>query len=289
MQQANIMAASAEILRAPLRPALAVASPAVEREDDEEDEAAIVVEELEVEPDPWAAWRPLLQMAEPHLPKLGAFLYEQFTAYLKTTAMPPAAAAVTTPGPAPTATTAVPSSAPEPTSAAAGSSASEVAYAGASVTQHRAHVPTMPTIKDDAQDLTDVASSAVESGPNVPEVTTEVDDSVAAPTSPHEPGVTGAGAASASATPLLPATREADATPGARRNSATPTPEQWQHLFAIRDRLSAEERSKAETLIALLGPDVRAQFLAELSALSVDDAVRALRTTMRRLAVTTRS
>ena len=91
------------------------------------------------------------------------------------------------------------------------------------------------------------------------------------------------------ATPLLPATREADATPGARRNSATPTPEQWQHLFAIRDRLSAEERSKAETLIALLGPDVRAQFLAELSALSVDDAVRALRTTMRRLAVTTRS
>ena len=67
------------------------------------------------------------------------------------------------------------------------------------------------------------------------------------------------------------------------------TPEQWQHLFAIRDRLSAEERSKAETLIALLGPDVRAQFLAELSALSVDDAVRALRTTMRRLAVTTRS
>ena len=35
--------------------------------------------------------------------------------------------------------------------------------------------------------------------------------------------------------------------------------------------MSAEERSKAETLIALLGPDVRAQFLAELSALSVDE------------------
>jgi hypothetical protein len=288
MQQANIMAASAEILRAPLRPALAVASPAVERDDDEEDEPTVVVEELEVEPDPWAAWRPLLQMAEPHLPKLGAFLYEQFTAYLKTTATPPAAAPVTTPAPAPTAPTAVPSSAPEPTSAAAGSSASDVADRRATVAQHHVPARTMPNSADDAPDPTAAIPSATEPAASTTEVPADAGDTTGGPTTPREPDITTADVMSAPSTALAPVTHEDDAGTAALRNTATPTPEQWQHLFAIRHRLSDEERSKAETLIALLGPDVRAQFLAELSVLSVDDAVRALRTTMRRLAVTTR-
>jgi len=92
MQQASIMAASAEILRAPFRPPAPAAErdPRDEDDDDEDEDDAL---EPDPEPDPWAAWRPMLKMATPALNKLGELLFAQFVAFIKKSATPPAAAA----------------------------------------------------------------------------------------------------------------------------------------------------------------------------------------------------
>lgn len=56
-----------------------------------------------------------------------------------------------------------------------------------------------------------------------------------------------------------------------------PTPEQWAHMFAIRARLSPREVAIVETVILRMAPETRAQWLAELSALSVDEAAKIVR------------
>jgi hypothetical protein len=58
-----------------------------------------------------------------------------------------------------------------------------------------------------------------------------------------------------------------------------PTPEQWAHLFAIQAQLSPREAAIAKSVVTRMTPEMRAQWLAELSVLSVDqaaDVVRAL-------------
>lgn len=64
--------------------------------------------------------------------------------------------------------------------------------------------------------------------------------------------------------------------PAETRNAA-PTPEQWVHLLAIREKLSPREAGIAEAVVTRMTPDLRAQWLAELSALSVDQAVEIVR------------
>jgi hypothetical protein len=56
-----------------------------------------------------------------------------------------------------------------------------------------------------------------------------------------------------------------------------PTPEQWAHLFAVRARLSPREVAIVETVILRMAPETRAQWLAELSVLSVDEAAEIVR------------
>jgi len=56
-----------------------------------------------------------------------------------------------------------------------------------------------------------------------------------------------------------------------------PTPQQWAHLFAIRARLSPREAAITETVAVRMPLEMRAQWLAELSMLSVDEAVEAVR------------
>jgi hypothetical protein len=51
------------------------------------------------------------------------------------------------------------------------------------------------------------------------------------------------------------------------------TPEQYEHLLAIRARLSPREAAIAETVITRMDPEMRAQWIAELSVISVDQAV----------------
>jgi len=62
-----------------------------------------------------------------------------------------------------------------------------------------------------------------------------------------------------------------------------PTPEQWTHLYMIRARLLPKEAAVAENAITRMSPDVLARWLAELSALSVDDAVRTIRSMISQL------
>ena len=73
------------------------------------------------------------------------------------------------------------------------------------------------------------------------------------------------------------------------RNAAPvvePTVEQWAHLFAIRARLSPREATIANTVVARMPPELRAQWLAELSALSVDEAAEIVRSLIPKTAPT---
>jgi hypothetical protein len=65
----------------------------------------------------------------------------------------------------------------------------------------------------------------------------------------------------------------------APRNAAlSPTPDQWEHLHAIRERLSPRERAIAENAIMRMDAEVLTQYLAELSAMSVEQGVTLIRT-----------
>ena len=75
-----------------------------------------------------------------------------------------------------------------------------------------------------------------------------------------------------------------DAPAGAPRNAPpAPTPEQWAHLGQIRAQLSVTECAIAENAMMRMGADTLAHWLAELSAQSVDDAVRTLRALIEQL------
>ena len=282
MQQASIMAASAEILRAPLRPA----APAVEREsrdDDEEDDNNDDELEPDPEPDPWAAWRPMLEMVEPHLPKLGAFLFAQFSAFLKQTATPPAAAPSPPTGSAPAANNAAtPNQSAEAASAAAGSRP-----ASATSASPPANAPSPASTQTASTSSTGVAAAVQPQSVSVDNLPPPAGVAAGAATSApshsgasSSPAVTSTEAAAPARTPT-PATASSSApaaTAGGPRNAAPePTPAQWQHLYEIRERLSPKERAIAENAMMRMTSELLVQWLAELSALPVDDAVRAIR------------
>jgi len=56
-----------------------------------------------------------------------------------------------------------------------------------------------------------------------------------------------------------------------------PTAEQWAHLYAIRAQLTPREASIASTVVVRMAPELRAQWLAQLSALSVEQAAEVVR------------
>jgi hypothetical protein len=247
-QQAALMAATAEILRAPYRPA-PVAMPAPElrnadshaenddRDDDEGDEND---EDATPEHPATAA----LRMIEPHLPQLGGFLYEKFAEFLrhiysKKTATSPAA----TPAPMPGSVPATAPTAPQPTGEPAG-----VAAGWSS---------TPATATPRAEDAAPVSTSPEAPVPASP-----------APMSPA-PNVAPAGPQATTVAPTTPAT-VMDATPISTR-------EQFAHLYAIRERLSPKERAIAENAISRMDPQMLAHWLAELSAMSVDEATTVIR------------
>ena len=59
--------------------------------------------------------------------------------------------------------------------------------------------------------------------------------------------------------------------------NAAPPPDQLAHLLAIRARLNPREAAIADAVVVRMAPDVQAQWLAELSALTVDQAVEVVR------------
>lgn len=297
MQQASIMAASAEILRAPFRPPAPVAA-RDPRDEDDKDDNDDDDEEDELEPDPWASWRPMLEMVEPHLPKLGAFLLAQFVAFMKNNATPPAAVP-SSPAPAPAAdSAAAPSQRTEPASAAAGSSPTSATSAPASTpptsaSSSGATAPAEPpSAHVDGPTSKGVAAVVADMGINKPSHTS----------APNTPAATSAGATEPAATTVTAVTATTNtgtnttssssaalaivpaATTGSPRNaSPSPTPAQWQHLYEVREGLSPKERAIAENAITRMTPELLAQWLADLSALSVDDAVRMIRSMVAKL------
>jgi hypothetical protein len=62
-----------------------------------------------------------------------------------------------------------------------------------------------------------------------------------------------------------------------------PTVDQWAHLYKIRACLSPKEAAVAQSAIMQMSSDVLARWLAGLSALSVEDAVKELRSAIAEL------
>ena len=85
----------------------------------------------------------------------------------------------------------------------------------------------------------------------------------------------------ASTTALAVTSTGGDTVP--RNAGLSPTPEQWEHLHAIRELLTPKERAIAENAILRMDADVLAQYLADLSALPIDGAVASIRSMIAKL------
>jgi hypothetical protein len=234
-QHGALMAAAAEILRAPYRPAPA-AMPAPElrnaqaedddRDDDEDDDEG---EEAAPEHPATAA----LRMIEPHLPQLGGFLYEKFAEFLRHIYSKNAASPAAAPAPILVSVPATAHAAPVPTGEPVG-----VAAGWSS--------PPAP------------ATQSTDANPRT------LDEDAATPIAPDvaAPATIEAASAATDTTPTAP---------------PIPTREQFAHLSAIRVRLSPTEQAIAQNTISRMEPQMLADWLAALSAMSVDEATALIR------------
>jgi hypothetical protein len=265
------MHASAEIMRAPYRAPLALPEPRNAGTDDKEkgdDQNGVEDEQTEPQPDPNNPFNMAMSFLAPQLPemahKLGAGAVEKIIEAIKWVfgAKQPASSTV---GPAATPAyvapiahaSAVPSatvvhggvaarasSRPAPAQVAVGSifEAYEPRFADAGIEIDADGYDEVSA----AEEIAPVASAASISAPNSQRVPTQ-----AAPS------------------PLI-----ANA---AMAGQVAPTNEQYGHLMAIYQRLSADERAIAQRTIAQMDVATRSQWIAALSAQSVDEAVPALR------------
>ena len=99
------------------------------------------------------------------------------------------------------------------------------------------------------------------------------------PTASPSNGTRAATSQAADVNPVSPAALEVAAASGdtAIRNAAAPTPEQIAHLLAIRALLTQREAAIADEVVVRMSDAVRAQWLAEISAMAVNDAADAVR------------
>jgi|JI10StandDraft_1071094.scaffolds.fasta_scaffold05035_18 hypothetical protein len=102
-----------------------------------------------------------------------------------------------------------------------------------------------------------------------------------------EPAATPASTAPAAPAPAAatPASAPTDAPASDLRNGAppppaAPTPEQIQHLFAVRAKLTDAEQRVVMAAIPRMDPTARAEWMATVCALSVDDAAELVRSMM---------
>lgn len=239
-EQAKLMAASAEILRAPYRPvpvtmALPVADlrnaeaagAAADEGDDEFEEAA-----------PEHPMTAALRMLEPYLPQLGAMAYQktmEFFREMNGRKAAPAATAATTSAPA------------------AATSASGEHVAGATDASHPRSPHTQTSVSTDAG--LPASADAL-----IAEVVVSPTDG-AAPTAEVK----------------APAVGRSSLISPIASSVAMPTPAQLMHLHAIRAGLSDRERAIAERVITRMDSGLRAQYLAELSGMTVEAATEVIR------------
>jgi hypothetical protein len=303
----NVMQAAADILRAADGAGMSrrqppPAPPAPEDEEDGEDEEDKEEKEPAAPASPFGPVQPFVEMAMPHLPKFGAFLWVKFQEFMRQTATPPAAPASAPP--------AVPNAAPASGDVAVGHCAPIVAAAPVAapapvvapgpvaapppvVTLGPVAAPppvvTLGPVAAPAPVVapTPVVASALVAGPALvlatssPTVPSASLPSALVPATPASsmldsaaPSEVPNAAAISGAMSAGPA--QADG-PCNAPSTIEPTPEQWQHLLAIRARLSPREAVIAETVVTRMDPETLAQWLAELSMLSVDQAAELLR------------
>jgi hypothetical protein len=215
-QHAAILASSAGIMRAPYRPVPLL--PAAElRNADASDEDTDDEDDNDQELAETSPFAPMLNMVEPHLPQLGAFLYTKCVEFFRRVP------------------TAPPTTPPAATSASAASTPTSA--------------PATPRVV--AQSV-DVAAGVEPAG-----VQAEVFEAAVVDDVPDAHG--GVEAPVASATPI------------------TPTPEQFAHLFAVRERLSPSEQALVEHVIKRMPPELLMKYLGTLSTMSIDDATTFVR------------
>ncbi len=176
-QHAAMLAAGAEVMRAPYRAApptpaeLRNAEATADDEIDDDNDG----EQL----DDSNPWNPMLRMLEPHLPQLGAFLYQKFVEFVQRKPSAPAAAppaATSTPMPAPVAATVVttaPETAREPVDVIAGFEAEDVFEAeevelDAAQIANAAPVPPAAPSAPATESATTIASATATAMPPVP-------------------------------------------------------------------------------------------------------------------------
>jgi hypothetical protein len=255
----NVMQAAADILRAADSAGLSRREPpppppppppAPNRDDEDDDQE----DEDEDDHEPTASEK-LWAFVEPMLPAIQMWIAAMVAK--RSSSTPPGATPPAAPAPAPEpAPAAAPSAATGPGDVAPGPSepAPAAAPAPAASSTTAAQVATPAT--------------AAASSPTAPEATA----------SENPPP----GSAAPSSSALTPATPAGLGPTDGTRNAppaVMPTPEQWAHLFAIQAQLSPREAAIAKSVVTRMTPEMRAQWLAELSVLSVDqaaDVVRAL-------------
>ena len=128
-QHAAILASSAEIMRAPYRPVPLLPAADLRNADATRENADDDDNEEDDELDESSAFQPMLDMLEPHLPQLGAFLYTkciEFFRQVPTT--PPAATSTATPVTTPVTASAAPRVVAEPLDVAAGYERARVGF-----------------------------------------------------------------------------------------------------------------------------------------------------------------
>jgi hypothetical protein len=258
-QQAALMAATAEIMRAPYRPA--PPAPADHRNAYDEEDDDEIEDEEEV-----TASNEILGMLGPLLPKIGEKFGEQLGQKVIDAVLGVFGRKPDAPAGAPAATPAsMPVSQPAPAPTAPHACGSQV---GVAVGQGSMPVPLHVRVVagDDV-----VTSEAADYDGNAVEAATP--ETFAAP-------IASASAASGS-TAQWPATTLVPSSPNSE--PAMPTPEQMAHLFTIRESLTPTERTLAERVIARMAPEIQAQWLAALATKSIEDAATEIRAVLAHL------
>jgi hypothetical protein len=296
-QHAAVMAATAEILRAPYRPAPAAPAPAPRNaQPDDESDADEDFDDLEeqtpvVVESPWA---PLIEKVMPMFQMIGGIgmvlLQQKFlpgTAIampgmsmpgVSMPGVPMPGMAVGAPAPvvpaAPTAYVPVNVAAAPVHVTTAPNVAAAPAYVPTTTSSTPAPVPTavpprMTAI--DADDTLDETDEAIDNSA----IGNAIDDAAMETTALVISAPVDTSGVSSSVT--------AAAAPAALPVAPMSLPQQYAHLLEIRARLLPDENAFAQAVIAHMDPAQRAQWIAALSAMSIDDATASIRTTIAQL------
>jgi hypothetical protein len=257
---ASCMSATAEILRAADGAGLPRREPRKAEREESEDGVVYVVDDQDDDDDErepsaseklWNLVEPIAPMVKEALPALAAWLVAQF---MRTQGAAAAAA-----GPAA-------SDAPSGGAASTGGDTAGGATARPGAAPRRAPPPPPPP--EPAPSDLDGSDDGDDDGGG--------GDSGGGGGAPNGGGASTAAPAEAATSASTPSAAD-----GVRNAAPDPTAAQWAHLLAIYARLEPREAAVAKLAVKRMTPAMRAQWLADLSRLGVEDAVTVVRHVLR--------